>query len=65
MQSYRRLSNISDTASRKKVTMRLPTSLLKDLKHYAIDHDIRVTDIIIVACYEFLNKQHTNSKINK
>lgn len=41
----------------KKVTMRLPKYLLKDLQHYAIDHDTNVTKIIRSACHEFLNKQ--------
>ena len=49
------MSNISDL-THKKITMRLNKEFLKDLKRYAIDHDMTLTEVINQASYEFLKR---------
>jgi predicted transcriptional regulator len=40
-----------------KTTFRLPKSLLREVKHYATDHDKTDTDIFVEALREYLNKR--------
>jgi|SoiMethySBSTD1v2_1073268.scaffolds.fasta_scaffold10855_15 hypothetical protein len=40
-----------------KITFRTNKGLLRELKHYAADNDITVTDIINQACRDFLSKK--------
>ncbi len=40
-----------------KVTLNLPESLVKDAKHYAIDHDEDLQDIVAEALKAFLTKK--------
>ena len=40
-----------------KTTWRMPKSLLKELKQYALDNDMKVTDVAMQAFKEFLTKK--------
>jgi len=40
-----------------RTTWRLPKSLIKQLKQYALDHDTTMTAISIEAFHEFLQKK--------
>ena len=40
-----------------KITFRAKRGLLRELKHYAADNDITVTDILNQACKDFLSKK--------
>ncbi len=42
---------------RAKVTIRLPRELLRRTKHYAIDHDADVQDVVAEALTAFLAKK--------
>jgi len=42
---------------RVKVTLKLPGSLVKDAKHYAIDHDADLQDIVAEALRALLAKK--------
>jgi hypothetical protein len=39
-----------------KITFRTTKGLLRELKHYAADNDITITDIINQACKDFLSR---------
>ncbi len=41
-----------------KTTFRMQKSLLKDVKHYAIDHDTSDTDVFNQAVKEFMTKHY-------
>ena len=45
-----------------KTTLRLPKSLLRQLKQNALDHDKSVTDIAIEAFSEYLEKHQGKKK---
>ncbi len=40
-----------------KITFRATKGMLRELKHYAADNDMTVTDIINQACKDFLSKK--------
>ncbi|MDQ6863049.1 MAG: hypothetical protein M3044_04425 [Thermoproteota archaeon] len=40
-----------------KTTLRMPKSLIKQLKQYALDNDTTLTAIVIEGCNEFLTKR--------
>jgi len=40
-----------------KTTWRMPKSLVKQLKQYALDNETTLTAIVIEACNEFLMKR--------
>jgi hypothetical protein len=40
-----------------KTTWRMPKSLVKQLKQYALDNDTTLTAVVIKACNEFLTKR--------
>jgi hypothetical protein len=40
-----------------KTTWRMPKSLIKQLKQYALDNDTTLTAIVIEACNEYLTKR--------
>jgi hypothetical protein len=39
-----------------KITFRTTKGLLRELKHYAADNDMTVTDILNQACKDFLSR---------
>ena len=40
-----------------KITFRTTKGLLRELKHYAADNDVTVTDILNQACRDFLSRK--------
>jgi metal-responsive CopG/Arc/MetJ family transcriptional regulator len=40
-----------------KTTFRLPKSLLKEVKHYATDHEVSDTDVFNEALREYLDRR--------
>lgn len=40
-----------------KITFRTTKGMLRELKHYAADNDVTVTDILNQACRDFLSRK--------
>jgi len=45
-----------------KTTLRMPKSLLREVKQYALDHEVTNTDVIIEALKEYLSKHKAKEK---
>ena len=48
---------MTDDKEMTKTTFRLPKSLLREVKHYATDHDMDDTEVFNEAIHEYLAKR--------
>ena len=55
--SINRMQEIIDGFFKARTTFKSTKGLLRELKHYAADNDITVTDILNQACKDFLSRK--------